>query len=309
MKKFKNVKKIINSKLLYAFPLAGAGLFFTQQSAHAMFNPPRKQPAVQHFNSASSSSLSRPLTSTTSPRPSTGISPYKPTGSKVSSLVSRFETSSTSSQQNLPSKTASAQNLSTRTETKPTPNYNSLGARPKTNTSSSSLYSKNASDTGISEQLFKASFEFKEAIQNANSEILSSRLTYELKSKLNNKQIDIPVEENAVSLQKTISKISSDTFITETKKELYRRNIPINNETEEKINKHAFYFGSNIGNLSANKFREKVKIFNTANIDESIIPFYNNQIKTNSYDLGNVTGKVAAYELITSINEFINLHK
>ncbi len=122
MKKFKNVKKIINSKLLYAFPLAGAGLFFTQQSAHAMFNPPRKQPAVQHFNSASSVNTSRPLTSPTSPfssrrplststssnrplsTPNTGASsqtskssPFKTSGSKVSSIVARFESLSSSS--------------------------------------------------------------------------------------------------------------------------------------------------------------------------------------------------------------------
>ncbi len=157
MTKFKNLKKtIINPKLLYTLPLASIGLIGTQQTANAMFNPPRNTPTVKHFNGASSSSLSRPLTTTTSPRPSTSISPYKPTVSKVSSLVSRFETSSTSSQQNLPSKTVSAQNLYTRTETKPTPNYGFLGARPKTSTSFLSSDSKNTSDNDISGQLFKA---------------------------------------------------------------------------------------------------------------------------------------------------------
>ncbi len=134
-------------------------------------------------------------------------------------------------------------------------------------------------------------------------------MTYELKSKLNNKQIDIPVEKDAVDLQKTISKISSDTFITETKKELYRRNIPINNETEEKINKHAFYFGNNIGGLSANNFREKVEIFNNTNVNKDTVDYLKNRINTHSYNFGNVTRKVAAYDLITTINEFINLHK
>ena len=103
-----------------------------------MFNPPRKQPTVQHFNSASSISTSRPLTSPTSPftsrrplytstssnrplsTPNTGASsqtskssPFKTSGSKVSSLVARFESLSSSSP-DLKSSIKSPQKLDTK---------------------------------------------------------------------------------------------------------------------------------------------------------------------------------------------------
>ncbi len=127
--KMKGFKKLTNSKLLYTLPLAGIGLIGTQQTANAMFNPPRNTPTVKHFNGTSPTSTSRGSlsttntttnTTTTTPKLTTGISPYKPNGTRVSKLVSMFESSSTTQPSSL--------------ETKPTttPDYSSLGARPKT---------------------------------------------------------------------------------------------------------------------------------------------------------------------------------
>ncbi len=51
MIKFKNTKKIINPKFLYALPLAGMGLIGTYQTTHAMFKNPRlNMPLVKSAN-------------------------------------------------------------------------------------------------------------------------------------------------------------------------------------------------------------------------------------------------------------------
>lgn len=97
MSKLKSLKKIINPRFLYILPLASTGLFCTNQSTKAMFNPKNSNPRINYFYSTETR---RPISSsnitsnkTTIPsipnintKPHSTISPSLNTGSKLGIL-------------------------------------------------------------------------------------------------------------------------------------------------------------------------------------------------------------------------------
>ena len=260
MTKFKNLKKtIINPKLLYTFPLASIGLLGTKQIANAMFNPPRNTPTVKHFNGASSTSTSRPLTSPTSPftsrrplytstssnrplsTPNTGASsqtsksyPFKTSGSKVSSLVARFESLSSSSS-DLKSGTKSSQKLDVSDKTssspsspdsKPTPNPAeniNLGAKSKIYATSLSSDSKKTTATSTEPLNPKNDISFIDGMinfKNSIKNLTSGGLTEELKPELNiiilNKMPSnrSTLNQSVDNVRSIANKLGNDTFKT-----------------------------------------------------------------------------------------------
>ncbi len=350
MNRFKNFKRIINSKLLCALPLTGVGLLSTQQSVHAMFNPPNKQPTVKHFVPITSSSMSstttaprswrsqlnttpssgRPLTSTnhtpwrstsnsstsytsrtntnTSPTPSSN--PNRQTGSRVSGLVARFESLSTSSPAETgPTPTPSASHSRTTPAPNPIPtsDYNRLGAKPKSSskTNHTSTSSKKEESTLRTTARNFSDF-IKDSTKNALEEELSRELNFMLTE--NRGSSGETIDQTVTNTWKVVFETSKDIFQSEMKKELSLRNIVLNERGEQDLIKASEDFSKYMGNTAATQLKRAALGFREVTVTNDNIPEIILKIEKVSESLGDNMASNIFREFLTSAFDFMVNH-
>lgn len=352
--KMKGFKKLINSKLLYTLPLAGAGLLSTQQSVHAMFNPPNKQPTVKHFVPITSSSTSstsataprtwrsqlhttpssssgHPLTSTTNPTPwrSTSNSstsyasrtntntsptpssnPNRQTGSRVSGLVARFESLSNSQPTGTrPAPTPSASDSRTTLAPNPipTPDYNRLGAKPKTSSKTSTT---NASSKKEESTLRTTARNFSDFIKDSTKNALEEELSRELNFMLseNRGSSGETIDQTVANTWKLVFETSKDIFQSEMRKELSLRNIVLNERGEQDLIKASEDFGKYMGNTAATQLKRAALGFSEVAVTENNIPEVILKIQKVSESLGDNMASHIFREFLTSAFDFMVNH-
>lgn len=278
MKKFKNVKKIINSKLLYAFPLVGAGLFFTQQSAHAMFNPPNKQPPVKHFVPITSSSTSTPTqTTTTAPRPwRSQLNTTPSSGRPLTSTTSSSWRSTSNSSTSYASKTSTT------------------NASSKKEESTLRTTARNFSDF------------IKDSTKNALEEELSRELNFMLSE--NRGSSGETIDQTVANTWRVVFETSRDIFQSEMKKELSLRNISLNKKGEQDLIKASEDFGKYMGNTAATQLKRAALGFSEVAVTENNIPEVILKIQKVSESLGDNMSSHIFREFLTSAFDFMVNH-
>lgn len=275
MNKFKNFKKIINSKHLYTLPLTCVGLLSTQQSAHAMFNPPNKQPTVKHFVPITSSSTSS--TSATAPR--TWRSQLNTTPSSGRPLTS---TTSSSWHSTSNSSTSYASKTST------------TNASSKKEESTLRTTARNFSDF------------IKDSTKNALEEELSRELNFMLSE--NRGSSGETIEQTVANTWKVVFETSRDIFQSEMKKELSLRNIVLNKKGEQDLIKASEDFGKYMGNTAATQLKRAALGFSEVAVTENNIPEVILKIQKVSESLGDNMSSHIFREFLTSAFDFIVNH-
>ena len=341
MNRFKNFKRIINSKLLCALPLTGVGLLSTQQCVHAMFNPPNKQPTVKHFVPITSSSTSstttaprpwrsqlntapssgHPLTSTnhtpwrstsnfstsytsrtnTNISPTPSSNPNRQTGSRFSGLVARFESLSTSS----PAETGPT----------PTPSASHSRTTPAPNSIPTSDYNRlgakpKSSSKKEESTLRTAARNFSDFIKDSTKNALEEELSRELNFMINENRGSSgeTIEHTVANTWRVVYETSKDTFQSEMRKELSLRNISLNEKGEQNLIKASEDFGKYMGNTAATQLKRVAIGFREVTVKDDNIPEIILKIEKVSESLGDNMASNVFREFLTSAFDFIVNH-